>query len=196
MKKITTILGLNSDDELFNYFISTLKVKGITQWNYFINWDKVYNNINPIEMELNLLNTLVGKDDIESHLTDLIIKYPQVVNVIPVLLAIRFKTRAEQIINIIDDVSKFTYETFDLSKSNPSKEDAMAIAKFFIKTGLGKLLQEKKVKNLVDYALGVEVGLDSNGRKNRGGHQMENAVVTKVKLKVDIGLGKNWLEAH
>nr|WP_275542180.1 DpnII family type II restriction endonuclease [Helicobacter sp. 12S02634-8] len=32
------------------------------------------------------------------------------------------------------------------------------------------------MSNLVDYATGVETGLDSNARKNRGGHLMENLV--------------------
>ncbi len=43
-------------------------------------------------------------------------------------------------------------------------------------TGLFDLLSNRIVKDLVDYVLGVEVGLDSNGRKNRGGHLMENLV--------------------
>lgn len=43
-------------------------------------------------------------------------------------------------------------------------------------TGLFNLLQNHIVNNLVDYATGVETGLDSNGRKNRCGHLMENLV--------------------
>jgi type II restriction enzyme len=50
-----------------------------------------------------------------------------------------------------------------------------------MKTGLGDLVKDKKIKNLVDYVTGVEVGLDSNGRKNRGGTMMENIVETFVK---------------
>ncbi len=75
----------------------------------------------------------------------------------------------------------FEYENFDLSIQSPTHEQAQNIAKFFIKTGLGELLQDRKIKNLADYATGVEVGLDSNARKNRGGHQMENLVEPYIK---------------
>ena len=47
---------------------------------------------------------------------------------------------------------------------------------FLVNSGIGAILKDKKVKNLVDYATGVEVGLDSNGRKNRGGTLMEGLV--------------------
>jgi len=173
MKILTKLLNLKTDDELFDYFKDTLKVKGITQWNYFVNWEKVYRNVIPFEKELNLLNVLIGKDDIKSELTKLILEYPKVVNAIPLLLAIRFKTKKDQKINILVDTKNFEYDNFDLSIVTPDKIEAEKIADFFINTGLGDLVKDKKIKNLVDFATGVEVGLDSNGRKNRGGHQME-----------------------
>lgn len=176
MKKITEILKLKSDDELFDYLIDSLKIKGITQWDYFVNWEKVYNNIVPFEKELNLLNVLIGKEDIEKELTNLILEYPKVINAIPLLLAIRFKNKKEQKINILTDTTNFEYDVFDLSISIPNEEQAKKIAIFFTKSGLGELVKDKKIKNLVDYSTGVEVGLDSNGRKNRGGHQMENLI--------------------
>ncbi|MDQ7057072.1 MAG: type II restriction endonuclease [Ghiorsea sp.] len=151
-------------------------MNGITQWNYFVNWNKVYCNAIIFERELNLLNVLVGKEDVQSELTSLILDYPKVVNAIPLLLAIRFKTKKEQQFHILTDAVNYKYDHFDLSNTTPSSEEAKSIATFFINSGLGKLVQDKKVKNLVDYATGVEVGLDSNGRKNRGGHQMENLV--------------------
>ena len=180
MKKITKILNLKSDDELFDYLIETLKIKGITQWDYFVNWEKVYDNIIPFEKELNLLNVLIGKENIEKELTDLILEYPKVVNAIPLLLAIRFKSKSEQKINILTDPVNYQYDLFDLSATNPDEEQAKKIAIFFNKSGLGELVKDKKVKNLVDYSTGVEVGLDSNGRKNRGGHQMENRVESYI----------------
>lgn len=176
MKKLTTLLNIESDNALFNYIITTLKTKGITQWDYFVKWEKVHSNIKPYEVELNLLNVLIGKQDIKEELTNLILKYPDVVNVIPLLLAIRFKNKKEQKINIVSNLKTFEYDHFDLSVKVPNKEEAENIASFFVNCGLGALVQDKKIKNLVDYATGVEVGLDSNGRKNRGGHQMENAV--------------------
>lgn len=180
MKKLTNWLNLNSDDELFKYFTDTLKLKGITQWDYFVKWDKVFNNIKPFEVELNILNVLIGKENIKEELTKLILEYPKVVNVIPLLLAIRFKNKNEQKINIVSDIKTFEYDHFDLSIKTPNKAEADNIADFFVGCGLAALVKDKKVKNLVDYATGVEVGLDSNGRKNRGGHQMENAVETYI----------------
>lgn len=49
------------------------------------------------------------------------------------------------------------------------------------KTGLFDLMGNHLVNNLVDYVTGVETGLDSNGRKNRGGHLMENLVEGFIK---------------
>ena len=92
------------------------------------------------------------------------------------LLAIRFKNKGEQKINILTDQVNYQYDLFDLSISISNEEQAKKIAVFFNKSGLGELVKDKKVKNLVDYSTGVEVGLDSNGRKNRGGHQMGNLV--------------------
>ena len=176
MKKLTTLLNLNSDNELFEYFKDNLKLKGITEWNYFVNWEKVLRNVVPFEKELNLLNILIGKDNIKDELSNLILEYPKVVNAIPLLLAIRFKTKKEQQINILIDPVNYQYDNFDLSIEKPNKQEADNIAYFFINTGLGELVKDKKIKNLVDFATGVEVGLDSNGRKNRGGHQMENLI--------------------
>ena len=93
MKILTKLLNLKTDDELFDYFKDTLKVKGITQWNYFVNWEKVYKNVVPFEKELNLLNVLIGKDDIKSELTELILEYPKVVNAIPHIILIVFGVR-------------------------------------------------------------------------------------------------------
>lgn len=185
MKKLTRILNFNSDDELFNYFIQTLNLNGITQWNYYVKWEKVFNNVCPYEKELNLLNFLIGKTNIEEELIKLILEYPKVINAIPLLLAIRFKKRSEQKFCVLSDVVNFKYLNFDLSLKKPTEEEAKNIALFFMKSGLGVLLRDKKIKNLVDYATGVEVGLDSNGRKNRGGHQMENLVEVYVKKVCD-----------
>ena len=176
MKKLTTILNLNSDNELFEYIKDNLKLKGITEWNYFVNWEKVLRNVVPFEKELNLLNVLIGKENIKDELSNLILEYPKVVNAIPLLLAIRFKTKKEQQINILIDPVNYQYDNFDLSIEKPNKQEAVNIANFFINTGLGELVKDKKIKNFVDFATGVEVGLDSNGRKNRGGHQMENLI--------------------
>jgi len=189
MKKLTTLLSLSSDNDLFEYFKDNLKLKGITEWNYFVNWEKVLRNVIPFEKELNLLNVLIGKEKIKDELSNLILEYPKVVNAIPLLLAIRFKTKKEQQINILIDPVNYQYDNFDLSIEKPNKKEADNIADFFINTGLGELVKDKKIKNLVDFATGVEVGLDSNGRKNRGGHQMENLIERYIQeVSTELGL--------
>lgn len=39
-----------------------------------------------------------------------------------------------------------------------------------------EVFQQQKIKNLVDYVFGIETGLDTNARKNRSGHIMENMI--------------------
>jgi len=148
----------------------------VLQWDYFINWDKVFDNIIKCEKELNLLNYIIGKEDIHTELTNLILEFPKIINAIPLLLAIRFKKKVDQKIYILTDPKNFKYDLFDLSIEKPNEIEAKKIATFFINTGLGELAKDKKIKNFVDYATGVEVGIDSNGRKNRGGTLMENLV--------------------
>jgi len=169
MKKLCQLLN-KKEDELFNEISSSFKNK-ITQWSYFVNWQKVLQNIEPIEKELNLLNYLIGKKDLHKETVDLLLKYPDTIKAIPLLLAIRDKS-----LEVLIDTRNFIYREFNFSKKKYSKDEIKTFADFILKSGLGELLKDKKIKNLVDYATGVEVGLDSNGRKNRGGALMENLV--------------------
>lgn len=170
MNKLSNLLNLKSDDALFDYLTSNFKNK-ITQWNYFVNWEKVLRNIAPIEKELNLLNVLVGKGNLEKEAFELIKEYPSVVKAFPTLIAIREKS-----VDILIDTQNFIYRKFSFSKKTFTDDECTQLVEFLMKSGIGELLKDKKIKNLVDYATGVEVGLDSNGRKNRGGTLMENLV--------------------
>ena len=169
MEKLCRLLN-KTEDELFDEITSSFKNK-ITQWNYFVNWQKVLQNIEPIEKELNLLNYLIGKKDLHKKTIDLLLKYPEAIKAIPLLLAIRDKS-----LKVLIDTRNFIYREFNFSKKEYTKDEIVTFADFILKSGLGELLEDKKIKNLVDYATGVEVGLDSNGRKNRGGTLMESLV--------------------
>lgn len=169
MKKLCQLLN-KTEDELFEEIASSFKNK-ITMWDYFVNWKKVLQHIEPIEKELNLLNYLIGKKNLYQETVDLLLKYPETIKAIPLLLAIREKS-----FSVLIDTKNFIYRKFNFSKKSYSKDEITTFANFILKSGLGELLQDKKIKNLVDYATGVEVGLDSNGRKNRGGTLMENLV--------------------
>ncbi len=174
MNKLGKLLNIKNEDKLFNKITSSFKTK-ITKWDYFVDWKKIHGKVSPIEEELNLLNVLIGKDDIEQKTYELIKKYPDVINIIPNLIAIRSKS-----IEVLVDTKKFIYRNFSFRKRKLSDTDCRELANFFVKAGLGDLAKNKHIKNFVDYATGVEVGLDSNARKNRGGSLMEDLVETFV----------------
>ncbi len=148
----------------FAEWLKTFK-SSICDYGYYVDFKKVYGNIDNIKVEMNILNSLIGSKNIERDFAKLINDYPQVLKCIPVLLAVRSRE-----IYAIDGDGEYV---FDFRKPNHSVSD---YATFMRKTGLFDLLANHVVNNLVDYATGVEVGLDSNGRKNRGGHLMENLV--------------------
>lgn len=180
MNKLCQLLKLENEDDLFKQITSTFKDRGITLWNYFVNWEKVHKNIKPIEKELNLLNVLIGKENIEQEVYELIKEYPQVIKAFPFMIAFRNAS-----VSILIDETNFDYKNYDFKNRILTDDDCKDLAIFFMQSGLGDLMKDKKVKNLVDYVTGVEVGLDSNGRKNRGGTLMENIVEKFVKQACD-----------
>lgn len=137
----------------------------IADYGYYIDFEKVHRNVDSIKIELNILNSLIGSNNIETDFENLINKYPETLKCIPLLLAVRSNE-----IYAIDGDGDYTY---NFKNPNLSVEQYKI---FMRKTGLFDLIENHIVNNLVDYATGVETGLDSNGRKNRGGHLMENLV--------------------
>lgn len=173
-------LSLSNDEEVFNYLINNLKPSNL-HWNYFVNWDKVFSNIKDIEIHLNTLNYLIGKEDFDKEFRFLAEKHPSVISVIP-LLAVRGDNISERFQILIDYSHKrLHYKEFNFSKEKPNYEDVSSYIEFIEKTGLKELMVNRKVKNLVDYMIGVEAGLDSNARKNRSGHTMENIIELFIK---------------
>ncbi len=137
----------------------------IADYRYYVDFDKVHANVDAIKVELNILNSLVGAKDIETAFVALIDKYPEVLKCIPILLAKR-----EAKIAVTDKNGRFEFR-FD-----KMCYDIADYVRFMRETGLFELIQKRIISNIVDYVTGVEVGLDSNGRKNRGGHLMEDLV--------------------
>lgn len=142
----------------------------ISSYKYYIDFEKVYRNVDNIKIELNILNSLIGSKQIEKDFENIIKKYPETLKCIPILLAVR-----QMEIYAQDENGEFTY---NFKKQNYSIEQYKV---FMRETGLFELLEKHIVNNLVDYCLGIETGLDSNGRKNRGGHQMEDLVEAYIK---------------
>lgn len=148
----------------FESWLSTFRAS-IADYGYYVDFEKIYENVDAIKVELNILNSLIGSENIEIDFENLIRKYPEVLKCIPLLLSVRAKE-----IYAIDRDGAFKY---NFKKPNLSVEQYKI---FMRKTGLFDLIENHIINNLVDYATGVETGLDSNGRKNRGGHLMENLV--------------------
>lgn len=165
----------------FNEWFSTFR-ESIANYHYYVDFDTSYKNLNKFKIELNILNSLVGSKNIEDDFKMLISKYPEVLKAIPILLAKR-----ESEIYCQDDNGKFKY---NFKKQNYSIEQ---YCYFMRETGLFELLSNRIVKDLIDYVLGVEVGLDTNARKNRGGHLMEN-LVEKFIIEAGFVKGKTYFK--
>ena len=153
----------------FDYWLAQMR-KSINTYSFYVDFDKVYANVEAMKIELNILNSLIGSQNVEKDIRFIFEKYPETLKCIPTLLAVRQNEIYAQ-----DEEGAFL---FNFTKPNYTIDEYIM---FMRKTGLLNLISEHIVNNLVDYALGIETGLDSNGRKNRGGHQMENLVELYLK---------------
>lgn len=152
----------------FNAWLSGFR-DSIADYKYYVDFAKVHRNVEDVKVELNILNSLVGSKNIEQDFKALVGRYPDVLKCIPLLLAVRAKE-----IYCQDTNGGCLY------KFNANAQGSEEYAYFMRETGLFDLLENHIVSNLVDYVTGVETGLDSNGRKNRGGHLMEYLVESYI----------------
>lgn len=157
----------------FNTWLQSFR-DSIATYSYYIDFEKIYKNIESIKIELNILNSLIGSKNIKEEFINLIKKYPEVLKCIPILLAVRDKE-----IHCSDEKGSNLYK-FNLKKEIFNL-DYEQYSYFMEKTGLFDLLENHIINNIFDYVTGIETGLDSNGRKNRGGHLMENLVENFIK---------------
>ena len=173
----------------FNAWLSEFK-ESISDYRYYTDFEKVYKNVDSVKIELNILNSLIGSQNIEQDFKMLFKKYPEIIKAIPILIAKR-----EKEIFCQDKNGGVTY-TFDFGKywqNSHSFKSGESYAYFMRETGLFELLQNHIINNLVDYVTGVEVGLDSNGRKSRSGDLMENLVETYI-IKAGFVKGKTYFK--
>ena len=165
----------------FNEWLNKFKTS-ISDYTYYVDFEKIYKNVDKVKVELNILNSLIGSKNIEEEFQNILIKYPETLECIPLLLAVRSRE-----IFVKDEINEYLFK-FD--KMVYSMKDYI---RFMEESGLFDLLQNHIINNLYDYVLGIEVGLDSNGRKNRGGHLMENLVesyIIKAGYKKDVNYFK------
>jgi type II restriction enzyme len=167
--------GISNYEQGFEDFFKTLR-PSLKLWDFFVNWDKVFRNTKQIEIQLNLWNYLLGKDNFDLEFKALLAQHPEIVKAIPSLIV--RDGGASEVFRIIEDIADLTREdkVFDFSKPAKTEAEIEKALTFVHNTGLIRLFAKDGVKNLVDYVIGVEAGLDSNGRKNRSGTSMESVV--------------------
>ncbi len=160
--------GIRTPDAAFAHFCATLQ--NYYDANFYVDWGKVYARIEQFRPELFLLSSLCGIADKEQAARELLRNYPQVIRVLPTLIACR---RAVQ---MLEDASSARVTTYDFPATNTAPTDAEIerYVRFLASSGVLALLE--RITSVPDYMTGVEVGMDTNGRKNRGGCCGENAV--------------------
>lgn len=149
----------------FDEWLNTM-TDSVASWTYYTDFEKVYENVNDIKIPLCLLNSLIGSKNIKQDFLKLYEEYPEVLRAVPIIIAKRRKD-----IVVVKDPEKDFY--FDFRKHDYTPEE---YSLFMEKTGIYDLLEHHLVASLLDYVTGVEVGMDTNGRKNRTGHSMEAIV--------------------
>lgn len=168
----------------FQKLTSTL-TSSIFSWDYFSDFKKISENSFKVKVQLNILNSILGEENIESKFLELVKTYPEIRVVLPLLIAVRTFDK-----EILD---KETFEIKEVKHLFKAKEEfeEIEMLKFFNESGLKEIFESKKISNLEDYIFGVETWLDSNARKNRTGDLMEDIVEAFVKKLCD----KNpWFE--
>lgn len=148
----------------FDNFMKPLKETNFSLGDY-VDFQKVSANVESISIKLNQLNYLIGKKDMAEAVKRLWEENPKVFSVLEILIAIRPK-----------DKKKAIDKYGNIQLISESFKSPKQVTLFLNETGLTEVFQSKKITNLVDYVFGIEVGLDSNARKNRGGHLMEALV--------------------
>ena len=150
--------------EQFNLFMSQLRETNATL-DFYCDFPKIAKNVADIEISLNTLNYLIGKEDLRSAVQALWDRDRRVFDVMDILIATRKRDGKKYIDN---DGSMHSIHTLFSSVDG--------VMKFIEGTGLDEVFKNKEVKDLVDYVFGVETGLDTNARKNRSGDITETLV--------------------
>lgn len=147
----------------------------IFTWDYFTDFEKVKLNVQKVKVELNILNSLIGEKNIEGEFIKLVKEYPNIRKALPLLIAVR-KDKLKDMSVIADADTLLAENKKYIFYDKIDKHIENELLMFFRKSGLKDIFQNRYIKNLVDYCFGVEVGFDTNARKNRTGTLMENIV--------------------
>lgn len=148
----------------FNLFMSQLSETNATL-DFFVDFDKIRENVGKIKLKLNQLNYLIGHENIQEAVKDIFEENPKTFEVLDILIATRSKDKKQVINQNLETVLISSYY------ETPEK-----VYTFIKETGLEEVFKNKDITNLVDYVFGIEVGLDTNARKNRGGTLMQDTI--------------------
>jgi len=132
---------------------------------FFCDFDKISNNVENIKLSLCMLNSLIGTNDLRRSVETIWERDKTAFNILDILIAVRSNGQ-KKVLNANGEcvVLDSFFESVD------------SVVEYLEDTGLAHILKEGRIKNLVDYVFGIETGLDSNARKNRSGHVMENMI--------------------
>lgn len=167
-------LNLSTVDEICKALNDTLIETNYT-YDFFVNWTKVTKNRDVFKYEIALLKSLKNSSKPVADFQALLAKYPEVIKVIPILLACR-----DGLLKVLNSIETgLQYKTFDFSKKSYDTKEIDEIVDFTKNTGLLDMLCQ--MDSAIDYLLGVEVGLDTNARKNRSGLFLEKMVTETLK---------------
>ena len=163
------LLGTSNLEETVERFLETI-VDTNRGYNFFVDWEKVEKHVNKYRVELSILDSLIGSCDFNKDLENILKKYPEVLPVIPILIAVR--EASLKVIRDFSDVNTNITE-YNFTERNLSELEINALIEFFDKTGLRNFFENISTKSIRDYVTGVEVGMDTHARKNRSGDAME-----------------------
>ncbi len=176
----------NSVEDLVKYFQETLTVTN-RDFKFLTDWKKIEKVIKKYRFEIALFDVLIKSKNFDNELRQLLLKYPDVIKVLPLLLALSNKDSEELV--LVEDFLNWNFAEFHFNfrKFNGSKEQLDKAVRLFEKTGLKNFFLNLSSKSILDYAIGVQVGLDTNARKNRSGHIMEKLIEDRILSYKDSG---------
>lgn len=150
----------------------------IFTWDFYCDFEKIIQNTFSTKVQLNILNSLLWEKNIEAKFIEIIKKYPETRETLPILLAVR-----ERFNLILDAETKQVENVSYLFNSNEdiTKDWEEKLLKFFNESWLRKVFENKNISDLNDYVFWIETWLDSNARKNRSWTLMEDLVESFIK---------------
>lgn len=153
-------------------------------FNYYVDWTNI-DGYQEYLVEIHAMDILIrcNEESFADQFFTLVKKLPTVTLLFPYLFGLAKKERdrlhqgKDNLMIIQDELDKADHLVYNFSKKSDSlsERDIEKYYDFFVQMGLKHLYQNIIEKSTLDYIAGVLVGMDSNGRKNRGGKAFELA---------------------